>query len=402
MTISFDGLAFLTGNLGCCTFLPPGKVSDYFGFQYMRDIDAGRMGHNTEFLTRIAFNVLYALSREQKARLVALGKEQEPSIRELAYKRFPLIKAFHRLLAGDLPKGSKGLDRGAVMKYSADNFEMEGRLAYRRAEVAGDIFRSLGTEQKAYLSKLQFGDSRTWPEVPDEPIDKRSMSHDVHVAVMTYASEMFSWCAGSVEADTYFCPERHGTYFGSFYMKDAPAMGNRNYSINTWLTGDSGERFLAALTPAQRQLIIMLVNLQRKDLYEIVQTRRAISVELRRFLKGTAANKKLVLRLSRRYGELDGEMSYFYATSFAEVNKTLSEEQRAALMKLRNLEDYPCEGAYLYSNPIALPDIPDTDFLFTGPKKRTTGRDRGAAKDGARRGGQNPTKLDSFNREAAQ
>jgi hypothetical protein len=32
MTISFDGLAFLTGNLGSCTFLPPGKVSDYFGF----------------------------------------------------------------------------------------------------------------------------------------------------------------------------------------------------------------------------------------------------------------------------------------------------------------------------------------------------------------------------------
>jgi hypothetical protein len=36
MTIAFDGLAFLTGNLGCCTFLPPGKVSDYFGFQYKR------------------------------------------------------------------------------------------------------------------------------------------------------------------------------------------------------------------------------------------------------------------------------------------------------------------------------------------------------------------------------
>ena len=27
------------------------------------------------------------------------------------------------------------------------------------------------------------------------------------VSVMTYASEMFSWYAGSVDADTYFCPE---------------------------------------------------------------------------------------------------------------------------------------------------------------------------------------------------
>ena len=39
-TIAFDGLAFLTGDFAMDTFLPPGKVSDYFGFQYMRDIDA--------------------------------------------------------------------------------------------------------------------------------------------------------------------------------------------------------------------------------------------------------------------------------------------------------------------------------------------------------------------------
>lgn len=46
---------------------------------------------------------------------------------------------------------------------------------------------------------------------------------------LTYASEFFSWYSGSVEADTYFCPERHGTYFGGFYMKDMPAMGKRDY-----------------------------------------------------------------------------------------------------------------------------------------------------------------------------
>ena len=74
------------------------------------------------------------------------------------------------------------------------------------------------------------------------------MSHTVNVAVMTYASEMFAWQGGSVEADTYFCPERHGMYFGGFGMKTAPAMGKQNYSISTSLTGDSGEAFLAALT----------------------------------------------------------------------------------------------------------------------------------------------------------
>ena len=44
-TIAFDGLAFLTGDINGDTFLPPGKVSDYFGFQYMRDIDAKEGGH---------------------------------------------------------------------------------------------------------------------------------------------------------------------------------------------------------------------------------------------------------------------------------------------------------------------------------------------------------------------
>ena len=43
-TIAFDGLAFLTGDFAGDTFLPPGKVSDYFGFQYMRDIDANGGG----------------------------------------------------------------------------------------------------------------------------------------------------------------------------------------------------------------------------------------------------------------------------------------------------------------------------------------------------------------------
>ena len=317
MTISFDGLAFLTGNLGCNTFLPPGKVSDYFGFQYMRDIDADHKGHNTEFLTRIAFNVQEILNAEQRARLVALAKEQADPIQELARRRFPLIKAFCRLLEGDVPKGSKGLDRNAVKTLSADNFEQEGLLAFRRAEVTGGILRELDAEQRASLAKLKFGDSRTWPDVSSEPINKRGMSHEEHVAVMTYTSEMFSWYAGSVEADVYFCPERHGTYFGSFYMKDAPAMGKRDYSISTQLTGQSGEGFLATLTPQQRQMVITLVELQRRDLYEIVQVRRGICTELRRFLTGTSANKKTVLSLSRRYGELDGEMSYFYATHFA-------------------------------------------------------------------------------------
>ena len=111
-TIAFDGLAFLTGDFGADTFLPPGKVSDYFGFQYMRDIDAKEGGHNTSFLTRIANNMLAVLNNNQKAQLLALAKAQENDIRRFAEMRLPLIKAFRRNLDGDLPAGSKGLGQG--------------------------------------------------------------------------------------------------------------------------------------------------------------------------------------------------------------------------------------------------------------------------------------------------
>jgi Spy/CpxP family protein refolding chaperone len=362
-TIAFDGLAFLTGDFGSDTFLPPGKVSDYFGFQYMRDIDAKEGGHNTSFLTRIAHNMLAVLNAEQKAQLLALGKEQEKDIRLFAEKRLPLIKAFRRNLEGDLPADSKGLDKNAVVKCSADIYELDGMLAYQRAKVMGGILHGLSDRQKANLAKLKFGDSRTWPDV-SEQLDKRSMSHEVNVAVMTYASEMFAWYTGSLEADTYFCPERHGMYFGGFGMKTAPAMGKQNYSISTSLTGDSGEAFLATLTETQRKLITELVDYQRKDLDEIVKTRREIATELRRFLKGESADKDKVLSLSQRYGELDGELSYLYATAFAKVGKTLTSQQKQKLAMMRTSNPSDPKGPFLYSNPINMPKIESTDFLF--------------------------------------
>ncbi len=362
-TIAFDGLAFLTGDFNCDTFLPPGKVSDFFGFQNMRDLDGAAMGHNTDFLTRIANNTLRILNEEQKAELVELGKSQAPQISDLALKRLPLIQAFCRNLVGDFPAGSQGLNRETVRKYTSGIFELSGELAFQRAEVYGKIIGSLTDAQKAEFAKLKFGDSRTWPDVP-EAFDKRTVSHPVHVAMMTYASEFFSWYAGAVEADTYFCPEGHGTYFGSFYMKDAPAVHQKNYSISTALTGDSGEAFLAALSPTQREQVSSLVELQRQDLQDIVRTRRAVATELRLFMSGGSVSQEKVLKLCRHYGELDGELSYYYATHFAGVNKTLTAEQRATLKKLRGIEGFSAKNPFVYADPITSPTIPNTDFLF--------------------------------------
>jgi hypothetical protein len=184
---------------------------------------------------------------------------------------------------------------------------------------------------------------------------------------MTYAADMYSWYAGSVEADVYFCPERHGTYFGSFYLKDIPAMGNPDYAIPTDLTGDLGEIMLGKLTPDQSILITSLVDIQKPYLLGTVEAREQISNELRKFKAGGSADSATVLGLMEKYGELDGSIIYNLAVNFAKLNQSLTSEQKAALLAIRKglLGDlmYPT-GAYLYSQPISMPEIPNTDFLF--------------------------------------
>ena len=367
-TIAFSGLAFVTGEFGASTFMPPGKVCDFFGFQYMRDIDAAGKGHNPAFLTRIAADVLHTLNDAQRQRFADLAAEQAGQFDQLAVKRMPLIKAFHRELDGSIPKGTTGLSRDAVIRYVGDFFAVDAELSYRRAEVFGQIVASLTAEQKATFAKMKFGDFNTWPDMDEREALKRpnpGASQFFTVAYMTYASEFFSWYAGSVEADTYFCPERHGTYFGSFYMKDMPAMGKRNFDISTAVTGDSGEAFLQLLSAEQRNAITSIIERQRKLLTEVVEVRQAISVELRKLLAGNQTDKAKVMALGRRYGELDGEMSWMYATAFAKVGRTLTPAQRAVCVKLRNLNGYKSAPAYLYSQPLQkVPDLPDTDFLF--------------------------------------
>jgi Spy/CpxP family protein refolding chaperone len=354
-TIAFSGLAFLTGDFGASTFIPPGKVCDFFGFQYMRDIDVAQKGHNPIFLNRVAGNVLDVLDDNQKQIFIDLAEQQAPQLEKLAKMRLPLIKAFCMQRDNQIPPGSTGLNEDAVTKYIGAIFAFDAQLSLERAEAMAKVYLSLTSRQKACFAKMKFGDFSTWPAIDERDNLKqqgRGRSRLFNVAYMTYASEFFSWTAGSVEADTYFCPERHGTYFGGFYMKDMPAMGKRNFDISTSVTGDSGRAFLEdVLTPQQRVLITSIANKQREALKEIISVRRSISQELRKFLDGKTPDKAKVLSLGRRYGQLDGQMSWYYASAFAKINRTLTGPQREALMKLRNLEDYKSAPYYIYSTP---------------------------------------------------
>ncbi|MEI6127833.1 MAG: hypothetical protein WCQ99_14905, partial [Pseudomonadota bacterium] len=297
-TLAFSGLAMMTGNLYAQSFYPPGKVADYTGFQYLRDNDPDGMGHNTSFLTRVANNVIYTLNDSQLAQLAALAVAQQEQFSLYGYKRFALMKAFRRLLEGDIPSGSTGLNLSAVKLASRELYLIDGQISFDRALLYANIYSSMTSTQKAYLAVMKGKGWSSWPDVTDDQIkDKmKGLPQGSAVAVMTYASDIFSWYAGSVDADVYFCPERQGTYYGGFYIKDAPAVGHEGYSIDEQLTATAGSALCDSskgyVTDSQAAVMSSLVATQKNNLYagttNIVAVRTQIATLLRGLLNSTA------------------------------------------------------------------------------------------------------------------
>lgn len=396
-TLAFSGLAMMTGNLDAQSFFPPGKVADYTGFQYLRDNDPDNMGHNTSFLTRIANNVLYILSDTQLAQLKALAIAQQDQISLYGYKRFALMKAFRRLLDGDIPADSTGLDVTAVKRVSHSLYLLDGQISFDRALLYANIYQSMTPTQKAYLDAMKGNGWSSWPNITNDQIRNRmrGLSQGVSVAMMTSAGDLFSWYAGSLEADVYFCPERQGTYFGSFYIKDAPAIGHEGYSIDEQLTATAGAALCDSskgyVTASQASVMSGLVTTQRNNLYagavNIVSIRTQIASLLRSLLVSTDSQESVrtqVLALSGTYGDLDGENNYSYATVFAQVHQSLSDSQKVNISNLRQsimsgtytdgtpFDFSVCTTPFLYSSVISdltllSPYIDDTDYLFTSP-----------------------------------
>ena len=163
-TMAFSGLALMTGNLDAQSFFPPGKVADYTGFQYLRDNDPDNMGHNTSFLTRVANNVIYILNDSQLARLSALAVAQQSQVDLYGYKRYPLMQAFRRLIDGNIPSGSSGLNLNAVKAASRALYLIDGQISFDRAILYASIINSLDSTQKAYLESMRSEERRVGKE----------------------------------------------------------------------------------------------------------------------------------------------------------------------------------------------------------------------------------------------
>ena len=399
-TLAFAGLAMMTGNLEAQSFFPPGKVADYTGFQYLRDNDPDGMGHNTSFLTRIAENVIYILDDSQFSQLKTLATAQQDQIGLYGYKRFALMKAFRRLLDGDVPAGATGLDLLAVKQASKDLYLIDGQISFDRALLYAVILNSMTASQKAYLDAMKGHGFNSWSDTSAGTAIKsavaakmKTLPQGAAVAVMTYAGDLFSWYAGSLEADVYFCPERHGTYFGSFYIKDAPAIGHEGYSIDEQLTATAGAALCDStkgyVTAAQAAVMSSLVSAQRDNLYagtdNIVSIRTEIASLLRSLMVPGASAETIgseVLALSGTYGELDGENNYNNATVIAGVYRTLSADQKISLAALRKsimsgtyadgsaFDFSVCTAPFLYSSTITNlgvldPYVANTDGFFS-------------------------------------
>jgi phosphatidylethanolamine-binding protein (PEBP) family uncharacterized protein len=373
MTIAFDGLAFVTGSFCAQTFYPPGKVADFFGFQYLRDNDPTNLGHNTEFTTLTADPVLAMLTEAQLTTLTDLGNVDAPLGDQYGLARFPLAMAFRRLFNGEAPSGHPALDVNAVKAYSAYLFGIDGQMSYARAVAYASVLNSMNASQKAKLDAMKGTGAGTWTQPEASAVGAILQKHPSKGDLRTYAGEMLAWYLGGTAPDVYFCPERQGTYFGSFFMKDVKAMHNPNYTIDSNMTADMGNSFLAALTPTQQSMVTGLVTTQKTDLVDIVAKRTLISDELRKLLSAGTVNQANVLSLSERYGELDGEISYFYATAFSGLGLTAAQKTTlTALRKTATAEadgsadyDSQCGNGYLYSAPLkTAPTVINTDFMF--------------------------------------
>jgi len=221
------------------------------------------------------------------------------------------------------------------------------------------------------------------------------LDNGVVVAIMTYAGDIFSWWAGDLDADVYFCPERHGTYYGGFYVKDGPAVGVPGYQISTTLTADAGNDMIDSsqgyVTSAQAAVLSALAAAQQDNLYagtpNIVQIRTEIATLLRSLRESTAnsdAVRARVLALSAVYGDLDGQDNCCYINAFAQAYGTMDAAQLAKLATLRAsfltgtyqdgspFDFTTCTTYYLYSGAISdtsrlYPYIADTDPLFFEP-----------------------------------
>ena len=133
----YDAVTWYSGNLCGDSFLPGGKIADFFGYQYQRDLSPNNTGHMTTFVTYSSKAFLSVLSPAQTAILTAYAANYsayQNLTTQYVMMRFPIYKAFRQLLNGSLPTGTSGLNLTALLSYSQSLYEIDAQIAIMKAE----------------------------------------------------------------------------------------------------------------------------------------------------------------------------------------------------------------------------------------------------------------------------
>lgn len=379
--IVYNGFAFMNENNFCSvTFLPPLHWGDFFGFQHLRDITPNGQGHNTNFLTNVAYNVFRLLDDATISQMREQAIKHSATALNYAGQRYKLISAFQRLLNGDLPAGKHQLNIEAIKIYSSKLYAIEAPVTLDRAVLFSRILNSMNSSQIAGLLQLQNSSYiESWTKTDQKNLANREIMKgltNTQATILTaFAGEIFSWFSGNLESDTYFGPERQFNYFGGLYLKDVLSVSVNNYSIPEQIGGTLSRNFLQILNPNQQNLFINLVSQQKDGLNSLVEVRKSISNILRKIqmgeLKGSdVAAFDQLLALETRYGALDGEISALYATTYAKVYESLNSTQVSQLKTLHDLSGYPCQKisgfTYIYQWPYNSSFFESTPIIEAG------------------------------------
>ena len=379
-TIAFDGLAFLTGSLGADSFFPPGKVADFWGFQYLRDNDPSQMGHNPLFLTSAAFNLWNILDPDQRAQLKTLATAQVSLDRRI--RRPPLCPdeglppPARRRRAHRQPRARLA----AVKAYSANLYQLDGQMSYDRARVMGAIIRSFSVSQTTFLNTNMVGKGMLrWPAVTG-PSDMQGLDRTGQRGAHDLRRRYLQLVRRFRRGRRLLLPRTPGYLLRLLLPQGHPSHEHRRHDR---LQPHRQRRHHLPAHP----LADPAVARHRPRRHPATRPRTPSSdsaapsaTQLRRFIAGESVSSSLVLSQSAAYGALDGEIIYHYATNLARARRIPSPTaRRTQLLALRKaiLGDFdliartlrlPLFRPHRHARPspirIFLPSIPNSDFLL--------------------------------------
>ena len=153
-TFGYAGLAWLTDNLCSDSFLPPGKIGEFMGFQFIRDSEPNGLGHNSQFSDYISQYIFTKLTDGQLALLASLANDPSHlnTTKFVLTSRADMSNSLRKLLLSSDKLSYLNLD--AVAKVYGEIQQSNGLIILERAKKIGSIIRDMSQTLKAEIKEF--------------------------------------------------------------------------------------------------------------------------------------------------------------------------------------------------------------------------------------------------------